>query len=118
MIKPWKDIAAFYRGLADAGMPIHGMLHLAEQIEASDYASGVFGETSMHDLCVTQTAEGGFPEGPYLRISPLLDGTIEFRHVDTHVPSRQWHRVVREDEAFARLVGFFAQLHWFARSAR
>ena len=118
MIKPWKDIAVFYRGLADGGMPVHGMLRLVEQIEASCYAAGIFGETSMHDLCVTQTARGGFPERPYLRISPRLDGTMEFRYVDTHVHSKQWHRVVNDDDAFARLVGFFDQLHWFAQSAR
>jgi hypothetical protein len=117
MLRPWKDIAAFYRDLASGGMQIHGMLHLAEQIEASRYATGIYGETSMHDLCIMQTA-GAFPGGPYLRISPRFDGTVEFRYVDTHVSARQWHRVVKEDDAFGRLVGFFSQLHWFAKSAR
>ena len=113
MPKPWKDIAAFYRDLVDHGMQIRRMLHLTEQIEASHYAAGVFGETSMHDLCVMQT-DGAFWEGPHLRISPRFDGTIEFRYVDTHVTARQWHRTVRDDDAFARLIGFFDQLHWFA----
>jgi len=111
--KPWKDIAAFYRDLVDRGMQIQGMLHLTQQIEASHYAAGVFGETSMHDICVMQT-DGAFWEGPYLRISPRFDGTVEFRYIDTHVSARQWHRIVKDDDAFARLVGFFDQLHWFA----
>jgi len=61
--KPWKDIAAFYRDLVDRGMQIQGMLHLTEQIESSRYAAGIFGETSMHDLCIMQTPKGGFWEG-------------------------------------------------------
>ncbi len=117
MPKPWKDIAAFYRDLVDRGMPIQGMLHLTERIESSRYAAGIFGETSMHDLCILQTATA-FWKGPYLRISPRFDGTVEFRYIDTQVIARQWHRVVREDDAFGRLVGFFDQLHWFAKGAR
>jgi hypothetical protein len=113
VLKPWKDIAAFYRDLVRRGMQIQGMLHLTEQIEASRYATGIFGETSMHDLCVMQTA-GAFPLGPYLRISPRFDGTVEFRYIDTHVSARQWRRVVKDEDAFARLIGFFDQLHWFA----
>jgi hypothetical protein len=111
--RPWKDIAAFYRDLVSRGMAIQGMLHLTEQIEASRYATGIFGETSMHDLCVMQT-DGAFWEGPHLKISPRFDGTMEFRYIDTFIREKQWHRVVKEDEAFSRLVVFFAQLHWFA----
>lgn len=113
MLKPWKDIAAFYRDLVSGGMQLQGMMHLVEQIEESRYATGIFGETSMHDLCVMQTA-GAFSLGPYLRISPRFDGTVEFRYVDTHVTARQWHRVVKDEDAFARLIGFFDQLRWFA----
>jgi hypothetical protein len=69
----------------------------------------------MHDLCLTQIASSAYPDGPHLRISPRFDGTIEFRYIDTYVREKQWHRVVQEDEAFSRLVGFFDQLHWFGR---
>jgi hypothetical protein len=115
--KPWNDIADFYRDLVRRGMQIQGMLRLTEQIEASPYSAGIFGETSMHDLCIMQTS-GAFWQGPYLRISPRFDGTIEFRYIDTQIIARQWHRVVKEDDAFGRLVGFFDQLHWLAKSAR
>ena len=113
MPRPWKDIAGFYRDLVYRGMQIQGMLNLAEQIEASRYATGIFGETSMHDLCVMQT-DGAFWERPHLKISPRFDGTMEFRYIDTFIREKQWHRVVEEDAAFLRLVGFFDQLHWFA----
>ena len=115
MIKPWTDIRAFYQQLVAAGAPLEAMVRLVEEIEASRYAKGVHGETSMHDLCVTQAASSAYPDGPYLRISPRFDGTIEFRYIDTYVHEKQWHRVVREDDAFQRLVGFFDQLRWFGR---
>jgi hypothetical protein len=62
VIKPWTDIKAFYQQLVMAGSPLEGMVRLVEEIEASRYASGVY--------------------GPYLRISPRFDGTIEFRYID------------------------------------
>jgi len=114
--KPWNEITEFYRDLVERGMQIQGMLQLAERIEESRYVAGIFGETSMHDLCVMQTPEGAFWQGPYLRISPRFDGTIEFRYIDTQVIARQWNRIVNEGDAFARLIAFFDQLHWFARS--
>jgi len=115
MIRPWKDIKTFYQGLVAGGSPLQGMVRLGEQIEASRYVSGVHGETSMHDLCLTQATSSTFPDGPHLRISPRFDGTIEFRYIDSHVREKQWHRIVKEDDAFSRPVRFFDQLHWFAR---
>jgi hypothetical protein len=94
------------------------MLRLVEQIEASRYARGIYAVTSMHDLCITQQPSGGYLDGPYLRISPLFDGSIEFRYFDTHVRQRQWHRIVKENDAFARLERFFDQLHWFPAHRR
>jgi hypothetical protein len=113
MIKTWKDIKTFYQELVTTGLPLQGMVRLVEQIEASPYAGGVHGETSMHDLRLTQIANSAYPDGPYLRISPRFDGTIEFRYIDTYVREKQWHRVVKEDDAFSRLAHFFDQLCWF-----
>jgi hypothetical protein len=36
------------------GAPLDGMVNLIEQIESSRYANGIYGETSMCDLCITQ----------------------------------------------------------------
>ena len=99
------DIKTFYAELVARGTPVQGMLQLVEAIEQSGFANGVLGETSMHDLCLSQIAAPRTAFDPYLRISPRFDGTIEFRYVDTHVKERQWHRVV--DQAFPRLVSFF-----------
>jgi hypothetical protein len=67
----------------------------------------------MHDLCVQQTDTPAYA-GPYLRISPLEAGLVEFRYVDTAVAKRQWHRVVSPEDAPARLRSFLGQLHWLA----
>ena len=68
----------------------------------------------MFDLCITQT-EVSYPyEGPYLRVSPVLNGWLKFRYFDTMVKSQQWQRTVPASETIARLHGFLAQLHWFA----
>jgi|SRR6185295_6333588 hypothetical protein len=115
MNKSWNEVRGYYERLVAAGAPLNGMQRLVEQIEASRYARGIYAVTSMHDLLITQQPSGGYPDGPYLRISPLYDGSIEFRYFDTHVRQRQWHRIVKENDAFARLEGFFDQLHWFPR---
>jgi len=118
MIQPWNEIRDFYERLVAAGVPVHGMRRLVEQIEASRYVSGIYGETSMHDLCITQLPLSAYPDGPHLRISPRFDGSIEFRYLDTYVRERQWHRIVKDHEAFARLQRFFDQLHWFPHPKR
>jgi hypothetical protein len=92
------------------------MVRLVEQIEASSYVTGVWAWTSVHDLCVAQMpVTHPFHAGSYLRISPMFDGNIEFRYLDTYFKSRQWQRIVPEAEAFLRLERFFEQLNWFGR---
>ncbi len=92
------------------------MLRLVEQIEASRYARGLYAWTSAVDLCIAQVPAPY--DGPYLHISVLHDGNIEFRYIDTAIEARQWHRVVAGEEAFSRLERFIEQLHWFARQKR
>jgi hypothetical protein len=92
------------------------MLRFVEQIEASSYVTGIWAWTSAWDLCVAQMpVTDPFHVGSYLRISPLFDGNIEFRYLDTYLRDRQWQRVVPEAQAFSRLERFFDQLNWFAR---
>ena len=118
MTKPWADIADRYRWLAEGGMNIGAMLRLVEQIEASPYARGLHAWTSMHDLCIVQVPCTYPYDGPFLRISPLFDGTIEFRYVDTPMFEKQWRRLVREGDAFERLERFIDQLHWVVREKK
>lgn len=114
MVEPWSEIARYYRELSGAGLRVAYMAKLVEQIETSPYAHGLYGWTSMHDLNIVQTPVTYPYAGPYLKISPLLNGIIEFRYLDSHIIEKQWYRMVNEDEAFARLESFIDQLHWYA----
>jgi hypothetical protein len=69
----------------------------------------------VYNLCVAKTPATTRDTGPYLGILPLFNGNIDFRFLDTAIENRQWHRVVVEDEAFARLGRFFDQSYWFGR---
>jgi hypothetical protein len=115
MTKPWAEIEEFYRWLVDGGLNVRGMLSLVEQIEASQYARALHAWTSMHALWIVQVP-CAFPcDLGYLRVTPLFDGMIEFRYIDTHIAEKQWHRRVKEDDAFVRLERFIDQLHWVVR---
>jgi hypothetical protein len=72
----------------------------------------------MHDLCIAQVPCTYPYNGPYLRVSPRFDGTIEFRYIDTAIEERQWHRLVNEEDAFRRLELFMDQLHWVVRERK
>lgn len=116
MIRPWSEIREFYAKLNSSGLSIGAMQRLVDQIEGSQYANGIHGWTSMHDLAITQSPTWTFRHvQPYLRISPKFNGTLEFRYFDTPVAARQWSRIVDENLAFARLEKFFDQLNWFGR---
>jgi hypothetical protein len=111
MARTWSEIKRHYLQLG-----LQGMVRLIEQIEASSYVTGVWAWTSMYDLCVAQMpVTDPLNVGSYLRISPLFNGNVEFRYLDTYAKDRQWHRVVAEREAFSRLERFFDQLNWFGR---
>lgn len=67
----------------------------------------------MFDLCITQN-EVTYPyNGPYPKVSPLANGAIEFRYVDTYQINDQWHRLIESKDAIPRLISFLEQLHWF-----
>lgn len=88
-----------------------GVEVLALFIANGSLSSVLFGWTSMFDLCIQQVEVEPF-SGPYLRVSPLHSGQIEFRYVDTAIAKRQWRREVMPDAAVARFVGFMDQLGW------
>jgi hypothetical protein len=113
MNQPWSVVIARYEEYRGDNTSIHAMLPLVQRIANSGLASGLFAWTSMFDLCVTQT-EVTYPySGPYLKISPLQGGQIEFRYFDTNEEGKQWYRIVGASEAVPRLLKFLDQLHWF-----
>jgi hypothetical protein len=114
MIRPWSEIRQRYADTAGASAALTAMLGLVNEIESSTYANALFAWTSMHDLCIAQTAVTYPYDGPYLRISPRENGRLEFRYLDTSNADKQWHRTVEGKDAFTRLQSFVEQLHWFA----
>ena len=114
MIKPWANIRDYFEELANLSDSFEAMANLVTDIERSRYKEGLFGWTSMTDLCIAQTSVTYPQIEPYLRISTLSDGQLEFRYVDTHNKKKQWHRVVHGTDGFHRLERFLEQLHWFA----
>jgi hypothetical protein len=115
MTRPWADIEDYYRQLAERSAPAKGMLRLVERIRSSTYVRALFAWTSIPDLCIVQVPCTYPYDGPFLRISPQSDGSIAFRFIDTPFESKQWHRVVIEEDAFRRLERFIDQLHWVVR---
>ena len=114
MTKPWVRIRSFYEELPRGVPALDSMRNLVEEIVKSRYVSDIYAYTSMQDLCIVQT-EVAYPyDGPRLVISPLGDGRVEFRYIDTYIKAKQWHRTVDGKDAFARLEKFFSQLHWFS----
>ena len=114
MIKPWANIRDYFEELANLSDSFEAMANLVTEIERSRYKEGLFGWTSMHDLCIAQTSVTYPHLEPYLRISPISAGQLEFRYVDTHNEKKQWQRVVHGSDGFHRLERFLEQLHWFA----
>lgn len=116
MSEPWANIIAIFgqkRTLGDETFrsAIAGVEQLAILIAEGPLNRSLFGWTSMHDLCVQQTDTAPYA-GPYLRMSPLPSGMVDFRYIDTAIADRQWQRAVPADAAPAQLVTFLDQLGW------
>lgn len=94
-----------------------GVEELASFIAAGPLNSVLFGWTSMFDLCIQQVDVEPY-SGPYLRVSPLHSGRIEFRYVDTAIAQRQWHRETTPDAVVPRLIHFMDQLGWSTEPVR
>ena len=118
MSEPWDDIVVKLRqkqGLGDSKFQsaLSGIEQVASLIAEGPLKSALFGWTSMHDLCVQQTDTPPH-SGPYLRISPLPSGSVEFRYVDTGIAHRQWKREETVDRTSTRFTAFLRQLRWVA----
>jgi hypothetical protein len=118
MSEPWVNIVATFhqkQGIGDDAFraAVAGVEQVAILIAEGPLKPALFGWTSMHDLCVQQTDVSPY-SGPYLRISPLLSGLVEFRYIDTAVAHRQWNRLVPADAAPNQFTAFLHQLRWAA----
>jgi len=95
---------------------VAGVEQIAILIAEGPLQNALFGWISMYDLCVQQTDTTPYA-GPYLRLSPLPSGVVDFRYIDTGIADRQWHRAVAADAAPARFMIFLDQLCWAPRIA-
>jgi len=117
MNEPWPQIVDRFEQCGGNSACTQAMRALSKRIANSTLACGLFAWTSMFDLCIAQTAVTYPYDGPYLRVSPLPTGQIEFRYLDTHELANQWHRTVEPEEAVSRLLKFLDQLRWFPPEA-
>ena len=115
MIKSWVCIEKYFSELAQEHDKFLSMLELVQKINESEYVSGLYAWTSIYDLCVVQTKVSYPNYEPYLRISPIFDGSIEFSYIDTHNKEKQWSRTTSGSDAFQWLISFVNQLHWFVK---
>jgi hypothetical protein len=112
--QPWSKIVARYEeDFVGESASIPAMLVLSRRIANSHLATGLYGWTSMFDLCITQTEVVHPYYGPYLKVSPLLSGVVEFKYIDTYDERKQWHRAVEPKDVVPRLLKFLEQLRWF-----
>lgn len=117
MQNSWPDIIGSIqdRRLSDATNPfasaLGGVEALASFIASGPLGSVLFGWMSMFDLCIQQLDVEPY-SGPYLKVSPLASGRIEFRYVDTAIVRRQWHRETMPGVIVPRFVRFMDQLGW------
>ena len=115
----WSHIVERYRfrkGDRSADMfssALDGIEQLAVTVADGPLSSKLFGWISMFELCIQQTDAIPY-SGPYLRVSPLPSGAVEFRYFDTAIPARQWHREVPPEATVPRFEAFVDQLHWIA----
>jgi hypothetical protein len=119
MSQPWPNIVATLRqkrALGEQGFSsaIAGIEQVATLIAEGPLQPALFGWTSMHDLCVQQTDTAPY-SGPFLRLSPLCSGMVDFRYIDTAIAHRQWHRSVTADATPAQFMTFLDQLGWIPR---
>jgi hypothetical protein len=113
MTQPWPKIVARYEDYKGEQRSIRALETLARRISESSLCHGLFAWTSVFDLCVVQTPVSYPYDGPWLRISPISEGQVEFRYLDTFEKTQQWHRTVDAEQAWSRLIKFLDQLRWF-----
>ncbi len=113
MNQPWSKIVARYEEYNGDDPAIRAVLVLSKYIAGGPLATGLYAWTSMFDLCITQTPVEYPYDGPYLKVSPLRGGRVEFRYLDTQVEEQQWHCAVEVIDTVPRLLNFLDQLHWF-----
>lgn len=115
MSRPWPEIVDHYNARPEwdeaSRVALAGLQNLARHIATGPLRNSLFGWTSVWDLCIQQGDHAPY-SGPYLRVSPVGSGMIEFRYIDTPIRSRQWVRQVPAEAIIRRFDVFLEQLRW------
>ncbi|MFO1252190.1 MAG: hypothetical protein U1E77_13895 [Inhella sp.] len=117
MHRSWTEVRRHFSELPKEAPWAHGLISLIDHVMASPLAADLYPWTSVIDLCIAQAPPSPAGNAPYLRVSPLPSGQLEFRYVDTIVSAQQWVRVVAPDVAVNRFDSFVGQLHWLRRAS-
>ncbi|SRR6266481_699581 len=111
----WPDVVNSYRRLVETHeMPFEPMLALVEEIAASPYAFGLYGNTGMCKLSVVQTQEYD-PDGEILQVSydpAQREFTFELQET-TSTLYKRWNRKCSADKAFPTFERFLQLKKWF-----
>ena len=113
--RPWKNIATYFRELADTHERLQPMAALAEAIAESIFATeGLHGLTSMYDLHMSQSRD--ICGNPHLRIHwDIKNQQFEFTYEDGTL--KPWNRVCERSEVFDVLERFLTKrARWFYRA--
>ena len=109
----WKDIRERYEGLANSPDVKESMLEFVAYISESEIGKRLHPWTSMFELRITQTGNHPFQESvPFLQISPLNNGSAEFRYVDSNIQSKHWVRIADKGRLIERFESFIDQVGW------
>lgn len=114
--KPWSSIVERCRGHTGKSRSIRAVEAMFAHIANGPLATALFAWTSMFDVCITQTPVAYPCDGPFLLVSPRLDGQVEFRYIDTREKEKQWVRVEKPERGVSRLHLFLRQLKWVSES--
>ena len=107
MTYSWSEIAAYYRRFGDPAIAT-----LCEYIDARRIRTGVHGWQTMGKLGISQTPVW-YQDGPHLWVEPVGLDEVEFRYVDTNLPTRQWSRRDPSGGIIHRFKNTMRQLNWF-----
>ncbi len=110
MTYSWSRLAEHFR--SGDSVSTQAIADLCFYIDARPIRSGVHGWQSMYELSIVQLPVWT-PDGAHLHIKPFSADAIEFRYIDTHLPTRQWSRRNPADHIVHRFTNTMRQLGWF-----
>ena len=109
----WTDIGKRYKRLSNDFEAKASMLEFVAYLSESEFGKRLHPWSSMFELRITQTEVHPFQESvPFLQISPLNNGSAEFRYYDSNFKSKHWVRIADKGRYIDRFESFVEQAGW------